>query len=57
MALEPRTVALEEDTSERDAMTRRLRARFVMALPVFILAMVADPAPAWLPDVLSMRTV
>ena len=28
-----------------------------MALPVFILAMVADLAPAWLPDALSMRTV
>ena len=57
MALEPRTVALEEDSSELDDMTRRFRVSGLLALPVFLLAMTADLAPAWLPDALSMRTV
>jgi Cu+-exporting ATPase len=57
MALEPRTVAPQEDTTELDAMTRRLQVSVVLALPVFVLAMVADLAPAWLPPGLSMKTV
>ncbi|MGB5538801.1 MAG: heavy metal translocating P-type ATPase [Gammaproteobacteria bacterium] len=57
MALEPRTVALEEDSSELDDMTRRFRVSGLLALPVFLLAMTADLAPAWLPEALSMRTV
>ena len=57
MALEPRTVQAEEDTSELDDMTRRFRVSSLLALPVFLLAMTADLAPAWLPDALSMRAV
>ena len=57
MALEPRTVEAEEDTSELDDMTRRFRVSAVLAIPVFLLAMVADLAPQWLPGGLSMRTV
>ncbi len=57
MALEPRTVTLEEDTSELDDMRRRFWVGVVLSLPVFLLAMVADLAPGWLPDGLSMRTV
>jgi len=57
MALEPRTVAAQEDTTELDDMTRRLRVSAVLALPVFVLAMVADLAPDWLPGGLSMRLV
>jgi len=57
MALEPRTVEIEEDTSELDDMTRRFRVSAVLAIPVFLLAMVADLAPSWLPDGLSMKTV
>ena len=57
MALEPTTVELEEDSSELDDMTRRFWVSTVLALPVFVLAMVADLVPAWLPDGLSMRTV
>ncbi len=57
MALEPRTVQAEEDTSELDDMTRRFWLSTVLAIPVFLLAMVADLAPQWLPEDLGMRTV
>lgn len=57
MALEPRTIELKEDTSELDDMTRRFWVSSLLALPVFVLAMVADLTPDWLPDGLSMKTV
>ena len=57
MALEPRSVEVEEDTSELDDMSRRFRVSAILAIPVFLLAMVADLAPGWLPDGLSMKTV
>jgi len=57
MALEPRTVAPQEDTTELDVMTRRFWASTALALPVFVLAMVADLAPAWLPPGFPMKAV
>ncbi|NNJ94368.1 MAG: heavy metal translocating P-type ATPase, partial [Halobacteria archaeon] len=57
MALEPRTVAVEEKNTELIDMTRRFRISAVLALPVFVLAMVADLVPGWLPAALSMRMV
>jgi len=57
MALESRTVTLEEDTSELDDMTRRFRISLVLALPVLVLAMVADLAPGSLPEGFTMRWV
>ena len=59
MALEPRTVSGEEEEAnpELEDMTRRFRVSAVLALPVFILAMVADLAPGWLPRGLSMHAV
>ena len=42
MALEPRTVELEEDTSELDDMTRRFWVSTVLAIPVFFSAMAAE---------------
>ena len=57
MALEPRTVQVEEDTSELDDMTRRFRVSSLLAIPVFLLAMIADLAPSLLPDGLSMQAV
>jgi len=57
MALEPRTVALEEENPELIDMTRRFWVSAVLATPVFILAMVADLLPEWLPDGLSMHAV
>ncbi len=58
MALEPMVVqAGEEDSSELDDMTRRFKVSMVLAIPVFILAMIADLAPQWLPEFLSMKMV
>lgn len=57
MALEPRTVTVEEDNEELNDMSRRFWISSVLAVPVFILAMIADLAPAFLPQGLSMHTV
>ncbi|MDF1530607.1 MAG: heavy metal-binding domain-containing protein, partial [Sedimenticola sp.] len=57
MALEPRTISVEERNEELDYMSRRFWVSTVLALPVFLLAMVADLIPAWLPAGLSMKTV
>ncbi len=57
MALEPRTVAIEESNEELIDMSRRFWVSLVLAAPVFVLAMIADLVPAWLPANLSMKTV
>ncbi|HEC18369.1 MAG TPA: heavy metal translocating P-type ATPase [Gammaproteobacteria bacterium] len=57
MALEPTKVAVEEKNEELIDMTRRFWVGTVLSIPVFILAMVADLAPGWLPEGLSMHTV
>jgi len=57
MALEARTVTLDEGNPELDDMSRRLKVSTVLAVPVFILAMVADLAPSWLPSALTMSMV
>jgi Cu+-exporting ATPase len=57
MALEPRTIEAEERNEELIDMSRRLWVSAALALPVFALAMVADLAPSWLPDILRMRAV
>ncbi len=57
MALEARSVEAEEDTSELDDMTRRFWVSSMLALPVFVLAMIADLAPSLLPAGLSMQAV
>ncbi|RLJ20514.1 copper-transporting ATPase [bacterium endosymbiont of Escarpia laminata] len=57
MALEPRTVEVEEKNAELIDMSRRFWLSVVLALPVFLLAMVADLVPSWLPGGLSMKTV
>ena len=59
MALEPRTVTAltEEDNPELRDMTRRFWVGAALSVPVFALAMVADLAPQWLPEGLSMRMV
>lgn len=54
MALEATTVEAHEDTSELDDMSRRFWISSLFAIPVFILAMIADMAPQWLPNSLSM---
>jgi len=55
MALEPREVTLEEDTSELDLMTRRFWISTVLAVPVFILAMLHDLAPTLAASIISSR--
>ncbi len=57
MALEPRTVTVEEKNEELIDMTRRFKLSAVLAIPVFLLAMIADLAPGWLPESLATRTV
>ena len=56
MALEARTVEVEEKNEELIEMSRRLWIGLILSLPVFLLAMTADMAPALLPEGLSMRT-
>ncbi len=59
MALEPMTVSAEEvgENEELLDMTKRFKVSTLLAIPVFLLAMVADLAPQWLPDFLSMKMV
>ena len=57
MALESREAASEEDNPELTDMSRRFWVSAALATPVFILAMVADLAPQWLPGWLAMPTV
>ena len=57
MALEPREVASDEESPELADMSRRFRVSSVLAVPVFMLAMVADLAPHWLPGWVGMRLV
>ncbi len=57
MALEAKTITAEEKNEELIDMTRRFWISVVLALPVFILAMIADMMPSLLPDVLSMQGV
>ncbi|MEE8185485.1 MAG: heavy metal translocating P-type ATPase [Thermodesulfobacteriota bacterium] len=57
MALEPVMVKVEEKNEELIDMSRRFWVSAVLTFPIFILAMVADLLPAWLPDWLSMQTV
>ena len=57
MALEPRSVAVEEKNEELIDMSRRFWVSTVLALPVFVLAMIADLAPSLLPAGLTMQAV
>jgi len=57
MALEPRMVEAGEKNPELEDMSRRFKVSVVLAVPVFVLAMMADLVPSWLPAFLDMRTV
>ena len=59
MALEPLVskAAGEDSDGELKDMTRRFKISTLLAVPVFLLAMVADLAPQWLPQWLSMSMV
>ena len=55
MALEPREVTTEEDTTELDLMTRRFWISTVLAVPVFVLAMLHDLAPTVAANIVSSK--
>jgi len=57
MALEAKTVVLEDTNEELVDMTRRLLISSVLAIPVLLLAMIVDLAPALLPESLPMYTI
>lgn len=56
MALEANTVEVEEDNSELKDMSRRFWIGAVLALPVFVIAMLLDMAPALLPAQVSTQS-
>ncbi len=55
MALEPRTVQLEEDTTELDDMSRRFWVSTFLAIPVFISAMAAEFWPEAIAEIINPR--
>ncbi|MDH5485337.1 MAG: heavy metal translocating P-type ATPase, partial [Gammaproteobacteria bacterium] len=57
MALEPRTATVAMENPELMDMSRRFWLSLVFALPVFVLAMLADMLPTALPAALSMKTL
>lgn len=54
MALEPRNAPVDDNTELYD-MTRRFWVSTALALPVFVMAMVSDLAPQFVPDAVSMQ--
>ena len=57
MALEPRSVSVEEKNDELIDMSRRFWLSAILSLPVFVLAMITDLIPDWLPAFLSVQSV
>jgi Cu+-exporting ATPase len=57
MALEPKTISVEEKNEELIDMTRRFWVSTALALPVFILAMLADLFPSLLPQGLTLPII
>ncbi len=56
MSLEPLMATEHEDDSELRDMTRRFWVSTVLTLPLFILAMILDMMPSWLPQNVSIQT-
>ncbi len=57
MSLEPMMAAAEEENIELKSMTQRFWISALMTLPLFMLAMIADMMPSWLPQSMSMKTL
>jgi len=55
MTLEARNAEIKEDTTELVNMTRRFWISLILAIPVFILAMIHDLTPALLPSWVATR--
>lgn len=56
MALEPMTVEAEEDNTELRDMSRRFWLGALLAFPVFVIAMLLDMAPEFLPSSVSTQS-
>jgi Cu+-exporting ATPase len=57
MSLEPMMAVAEEENIELKSMTQRFWISALLTLPLFILAMIADMMPSWLPQSMSMKTL
>lgn len=57
MALEPMVVEATEDTSELQYISKRFWVSLFLSLPVFILAMMGDLVPQYLPEALTMHRI
>ena len=57
MALEAKTITVEEDNTELTDMTTRFWISAALALPVFVLAMLADMAPSLIPEALPVQSL
>lgn len=57
MALEPLIATAKDDDSELKEMTLRFWVSAALALPLFILAMLIDMMPSFLPQTLSIKTL
>jgi len=57
MALETVALNITEENPELDDMTRRFTVAALLATPLFLLAMIADLAPSWLPASMSMGVI
>ncbi|MDA3907753.1 MAG: copper-translocating P-type ATPase [Sulfurimonas sp.] len=57
MALEPMQVEDTEDTDELDYMSKRFWISVVLSVPLFIVAMVSDLVPEYLPSNISMLSI
>lgn len=55
MALEPTVYDVEEKNHELEDMSLRFKYGAILSIPVFILAMITDVFPQWLPDSISMQ--
>ena len=57
MTLEPRSVETDADNSELINMSRRFWISLILAVPVFVISMINDLAPALLPDAITIQQI
>lgn len=57
MALEPITIEADEKNDELDYMSKRFLISLIFSLPVFIIAMLSDLVPDYLPKNITMKSV
>ncbi len=57
MALEPKTVKVDAENIELSSMSRRFWVSVLLALPVFVIAMMHDLAPDVIPSAISVQQI